>query len=116
MIHIKEGVEFTVIALAGFQILLALKQTSKTLGIDLTITSACEGEHSGPNDPHKLGEAYDVRSHDLVEKQLVLNQILLELNKDQFFGFLETKNTSNEHFHIQRKRGILFTIEDFLNA
>ena len=45
-------------------ILAALKAASKTLNLDLTITSGTDGVHSGPGDVHHRGEAYDVRSHD----------------------------------------------------
>lgn len=116
MIKVKDGVAFTTIAPAGFAILAALKRASVALAVDLTITSACDGEHSGPTDPHKLGEAYDVRSHDLdpALRPQVLDAVMRELGFERFFGFLEAAGTSNEHFHFQRAKSTTFTIEDFL--
>jgi hypothetical protein len=116
MIKVKEGVEFTVIAPAGFLILQALKDASKYLMKDLTITSACDGNHSGPEDPHKKGEAYDVRSNDIEigYKEYVLDVIMRRLDGKAFYGFLESPGTLNEHFHIQRAKGTTFSIEDFL--
>ncbi len=108
---------FTVIAPAGFCVLAAIKGASRALHLDLTITSACDGAHSGPDDPHHKGEAYDVRSQDLPDqatKARVLSCILGQLDPGRFFGFIEAAGTDNEHFHIQRKRGTTYTIEDFL--
>ncbi len=115
MIKVKEGVEFTVIAPAGWMILQALKKASEYLMRDLTITSACDGQHSGPEDPHKQGAAYDVRSNDIEigYKEYVLDVIMRGLDGKQFYGFLESPGTLNEHFHIQRTKGTTFTIEDF---
>jgi hypothetical protein len=117
VIRVKDGVEFTVIAPAGFMILEAIKKASATVGVDLTITSACDGEHSGPLDPHHTGEAYDVRTHDLgpTVKAAVLSAITLELGP-RFYAFLESPETDNEHLHAQRAKGTTYTVEDFLNA
>jgi len=114
MVKIKPGVQFTKISASGYVILEAIKRTSKFLNIDLTITSACEGIHSGLTDPHYLGEAYDVRSKDLDDKQIILDHIMSILDKDRFYSSLESPGTMNEHFHIQRKRNTIFTIEEFL--
>jgi hypothetical protein len=117
-VKIKPGVEFAVVAPGGFLILQSLKAASKTLGIDLTITSGTDGAHSGPTDPHKTGEAYDVRSNDLAHEQKaqVLNAVMGELEMGRFYGFLEGMGTANEHFHFQRSKGTTFSVEDFLNA
>lgn len=115
MIYMKPGVEFTTIAPAGFLILQALKTVSRNLGVNLTITSACDGDHSGPTDPHKSGEAYDVRSHDFgpLFKDHILSEVMTELGKVHFFGFLEAPGEPNEHFHFQRAKGTTFGLEDF---
>jgi hypothetical protein len=104
VVRVKDGVEFTVIAPAGFRILSAIDQAAATLGRDLVITSACDGLHSGPNDPHHLGRAFDIRSHDIENKQETLDAIMKFLGA-KFFGFLESPNTDNEHFHIQIRQG-----------
>lgn len=118
MVKVKDGVAFTVVAPAGVLILVAMRLASTRLGVDLTITSACDGDHSGPTDPHKLGEAYDVRSHDLEPEMRakVVDAVMTELGRDRFFGFLEAPGTSNEHFHFQRRKGTTFSVEDWLVA
>lgn len=103
--------QFTTIAPAGFRILSALEAAAQTIGHDLTITSACDGAHSGPQDPHHLGCAYDVRIHDLPDPQMALEAIMGQLGEptpdsgglvtSQFFGWLESAGTSNEHIHVQ---------------
>ena len=87
-LKVKQGVEFTV-APAGVAILQTLKSVSKILALDLTITSGSDGAHSGPNDPHKRGEAYDIRSHDIPpgDRMRILSMIMSQLGPD-FFGFL----------------------------
>jgi hypothetical protein len=107
VIRVKDGVQFTKIAPGGFRILSTIDICAASLPQDLTITSACDGEHSGPNDPHHRGEAYDVRSHDLAPnmKELVLKTIQNNLGEDHFYAFLEDEGTDNEHFHIQVKKG-----------
>jgi hypothetical protein len=116
MIVVKPGVLFTVIAPAGYLILQALKAATVKLGKDLTITSACDGLHSGPGDPHHTGEAYDVRSHDFPAplRAGVIATIMQPLDPTRFFGYLEVPGTDNEHFHIQRKKDTTFTVADFL--
>ena len=111
VVRVKDGVLFTVIAPAGFRILSAIDETAATLGRDLVITSACDGEHSGLEDPHHTGEAYDIRTHDFPNeqlKQLVLDDIMRCLNEEHFFGFIEAPGTDNEHIHIQRKKDTVY--------
>jgi hypothetical protein len=117
-VKIKPGVEFAIVAPAGFLILEALKAASVGLGQDLTITSGTDGVHSGPADPHHAGEAYDIRSHDFPPPRRagVLATIMLPLDSTRFFGFLEAPGTDNEHFHIQRKKDTTFTVADFLGT
>lgn len=110
-IRVASGVQFAVIAPAGFEILRALAAVSKQQGLDLTITSGTDGAHSGETDPHHLGNAYDVRSHDLINKQDVLTSIMEELGQPssssggyitaKFFGWIENLNQDNEHIHLQ---------------
>lgn len=97
---------FDLIAPGGFRILGALELAARTLETDLFITSGTDGAHSGPTDPHKRGEAYDVRSHNLIPelRARVLAWTNNELG-DGFYGFLEDPGTGNEHFHFQVKKG-----------
>lgn len=128
-VTVKEGVQFTVLAPAGMRLLEAIKETARTLNSHLMITCACD-DHD-PDDPHTTGEAYDLRSHDLQprQKRAVLRELMLQLQHGEldaplavsgglatmsFFAFLEDENTENEHFHVQRRRSTVYTIEDYL--
>src|SRR5258707_3843230 len=77
------------------------------LSHDLTITSACDGEHSGPDDPHHRGEAYDVRTHDLPDKNGALALIQQSLGT-AFYAFLEDPDSENEHIHCQVAKGTVY--------
>lgn len=108
-VYVKMGVLFSVIEPGGFRILSAIDQAAAKLNFDLIITSACDGVHSGPTDPHHRGMAYDVRSHEFTEDQK--NSVLAEILKTlgpAFFGFLESPDTDNEHFHFQVKKGTTY--------
>lgn len=102
----KPGVLFTVISPAGFQIINALTRAAVIINHDLEITSACDGEHSGPDDPHHLGQAYDVRTHDLPDKNLVLATLKSLLDYNKFFVWIEDEGTPNEHIHAQLRHGV----------
>lgn len=110
VVNVKDGVQFSIIAPGGFRILYAIDRAAQYLNLPLVITSGTDGEHSGPNDPHHRGEAYDVRSHEFTpdQKQQVLEEILGYLDLDHFYGFLESPGTANEHFHFQVKKGTTF--------
>src|SRR5579884_2024155 len=100
VIRVKEGVRFDVIAPGGFRLLSAVEITCRKLNLgDFWITSACDGCHSGQNDPHHRGEAYDVRSHtfSVDQKNIILNAVQALLPADQFYCFLESPGTDNEH-------------------
>lgn len=105
----KSTVQFAKIAPGGFRILSAIDQASAKLGLDLVITSGTDGTHSGPNDPHHRGEAYDLRTHNLTpeQKDRVLAEVMGTLGP-AFFGFLESPGTDNEHIHIQVRKGTIY--------
>lgn len=110
VLRVKEGVLFSTIAPAGFRILSAIDQVSQALSVDLVITSGTDGEHSGPNDPHHRGEAYDVRCQGFSAelKDQILAGVMRKLGFDRFYGFLEAAGTTNEHFHFQVKKGTTY--------
>lgn len=112
---IKPGVVF-VAAPGGQRILDALMLVEQHLGLELTVTSGADGEHSGPADPHHRGDAYDVRSHDVPgpQKDQILALAMHALGWDRFFGFLEAAGTPNEHFHFQVKKGTAYSFADYL--
>lgn len=110
VVRVKDGVQFTLIAPGGFRILEAISKVARMVGHDLTITSACDGTHSGPTDPHHRGEAYDIRTHDMDEslKPVVLNALQALLPANQFYVFLEAPGTDNEHIHGQVRKGTTY--------
>jgi len=112
--------DFSTLAPAGIRILAALDNAARVLGIDLTITCACEGHP--PGDPHTTGEAMDVRVRGfstVVTLKLVmflqqvlgpLFTVLLETPKpftDPDLAAIQTVNphASGPHLHLQRKKG-----------
>lgn len=107
-VYAKDGVQFTKIAPAGFRMIAAIWNASQVLGVDLTITSACDGEHSGPDDPHHKGEAYDIRTHGIADRQGLLTHLQAILGQDMFFCWIEAEGQENEHIHIQRKKGTTY--------
>jgi|SRR6267142_4355406 len=107
-VRIKDGVQFTIISPAGMYILAAIVNAAAFISHDLTITSACDGEHSGPDDPHHKGQAYDIRTHDLPDKKLALQGIMNRLGELKFYGFIEDPDTENEHIHVQLRHGIIY--------
>lgn len=109
VLRVTAGVEFTLIAPAGFHILSILDELARDQSRDLILTSACDGAHSGPGDPHHLGEAYDVRSHDFPEeeKPVFLKALTLRLGPG-FYAFLEDPGLANEHFHVQLRHGATY--------
>lgn len=116
MLKAKLGVVW-VYAPGLFRMLEAMKHVSMGLGVDLTVTSAADGQHSGPTDPHYTGNAVDIRTHDLTEaqKQAVLAGLTAELHPD-FTMFLEAPHTPQEHIHLQRSYGTTYTMEKYLVA
>lgn len=117
---IKPGVDFgTVLAPAGARILDRLKWIVSGYPFDVTITSARDGAHSGPDDPHHTGEAFDLRTHDLTDEQKA--QLLRDLKESlyksprRFYAFLEQSGTPNEHIHVQRRRRTTYDVLAYLH-
>lgn len=121
---IKSGVDFQTstpgidrdsLAPAGARILEVLKQIAASSPFDVTITSAADGTHSGPADPHHSGEAFDIRTHGLSPEQIIrlLGDVRIRLGI-RFYAFVEAPNQANEHIHIQRRKGTVYTLLDYL--
>lgn len=114
VVRFKEGVELKG-SPGGVRILAAFDHTAKVIGHDMTITSGADGEHSGPNDPHHRGDAYDGRTHDLPDKQAALKE-LQDFLGPAFYVFIEDPDEvthadpdkSNEHLHAQVKKGTVY--------
>lgn len=107
VLRVKDGVLFQIIAPGGFRILAALDLMARLADEDLTITSATDGEHSGPDDPHHRGEAYDIRTHDLQDKERTLS-VLEGMLGTAFYAFIEDPGTPNEHIHCQVAKGTTY--------
>lgn len=116
-LHVKAGVDFgKALGAGGARILAALKSLVPAYGFDLTITSARDGVHSGPEDPHYAGNALDIRSNDLnpAQKALVLADLQSALYRSprRFYCFLEHPGQPGEHFHCQTRNGTTYSVED----
>lgn len=108
-VTVKPGVSFSIIAPGGFAILGAVQMAAYMSSEPLEITSACDGVHSGPDDPHHRGEADDIRTHNLgADKKNVLDHIMSFLPPDRFYGFIEDEGQENEHIHVQVKKGTTY--------
>jgi hypothetical protein len=115
VLRVKDGVKFEKIAPGGFEILRALTSAASASSYDIFITSGTDGEHSGPNDPHHRGEAYDVRTRGVPDKNILLAMIKSRLLFDQFYCFLEDPDTDNENIHCQVKKGTTYPPVQFAN-
>lgn len=75
---------------------------------ELVITSACDGTHSGPEDPHHKGHALDIRSHSFPssESKAAFVKALQWQLGPSYYVFLESPDQTNEHFHLQLKKGL----------
>lgn len=130
MIPVLHGDEasFSRILPAGFRILAALDNATRLIGADLTITCGTEGH--GPDDPHTLGEGYDVRVRGLTTPTILkLLTFLHQLLPPSYFTvLLETPTAFTDpdlvkvqylnphataaHLHIQKKRGTVYPPTD----
>lgn len=117
---VKEGVDFGANLMpAGARILDVLKRLVQSYSFDVTITSARDGIHSGPDDPHHTGEAFDLRTNTLTDdqKRLLLADLQSTLyvsTPRRFYAFLEDAGGPNEHIHVQRRAGTTYSILDYL--
>jgi hypothetical protein len=115
-VRVKPGVLFTRImpdgeirnlAPGGIALLSAIDLTAKEIEHDLTVTSALDGTHSGPNDPHLRGDALDIRTKDLPNPQHALETL-----KDQlgplFFAWIENADGDNAHIHCQVRKNTVY--------
>ena len=114
------GVDFgATLAPAGARILDVLKRLAPTYQFDITITSARDGNHSGLGDPHHTGEAFDLRTKTLTDSQkaALLTDLRYALYKTprKFWVDLEAPGQPYEHIHVQRRKGVTYTVVDYLN-
>lgn len=105
-VRFKDGVQLKG-SPGGARILAALDWAANRIGHDITVTSGADGEHSGPEDPHHHGDAYDSRTHDLLDKQACLTAIQDFLGP-RFYAFIEDEGAENEHIHTQVAKGTVY--------
>lgn len=123
-VRFKAGVLPIKPAPAGVRILGALDATARRLKIDLTVT--CADKDHPPSDPHTLGCAFDVRTHDFPDelKRTILRELMIELQNDHpmdtpvatgiglstlyFFAQIEKPNEPGEHLHAQLRRFVTY--------
>lgn len=123
---VKEGVEFRVIAKAGFRILRVLDMVAETCDEDLEITSASEDRGRLPTDPHATGEAFDVSVAGVAPEEILRrHQALSNWLGGRFSVLFEVKpgtvvapslshivypsaGATAPHFHLQRKKGTVY--------
>lgn len=108
---------------AGARLLGSIDRVARTWPTDLTITSGSDSHP--PTDPHTLGRAFDLRTHDLADggKRQLLDQILLDLCDGgadyptamplpgiwlamataHWFGQVEEYQQPDEHLHVQSR-------------
>jgi hypothetical protein len=109
-VRAKPGTTFYTIAPGGFALIAAIHHTAQVIGHDLTITSGTDGTHSGPDDPHHTGNAYDVRISDLPDHELAL-KTMQDFLGPLFFVWIEDEGTPNQHIHCQVKKGTIYPPE-----
>lgn len=107
VVRIKDGVQIK-LSPGGVRMLAAFDHAANEITHDLTITSGTDGAHSGPDDPHHRGDAYDVRIHDLPDPQLALKVIQDFLGDVHFFAWIEDAGQDNEHIHAQVRKGTVY--------
>lgn len=109
-VRFKEGVTL-VPSPGGARIIAALWQVAQAMSRDITISSGSDGTHSGPDDPHHHGDAYDIRTHDQPDPQallIALENTLSDTDPGRFYAFLEDPGTENEHIHCQVRKGTVY--------
>jgi len=115
------------LAPAGIRILGALDGIARLINQDIIVTCS-DGDHP-PTDPHSLGEAFDVRTHDLphgITPQTLLREVIERLEDPgeqaaavpgitipnlaihRFYAQIENIGQPNEHLHVQRRNGTVY--------
>lgn len=101
----------------GFAIFSALRLYARATGRDLVITDIDTPGVHVHGSAHYRGEAVDVRSKNMSEdeKKLFIEFLDRVLGSRQFYYALEKKGEVSEHFHIQVRKGVPFTLPDLLD-
>lgn len=103
-----DEVRFDELTEAGLLMLSTLRVLARALPFDtLWLTAAVNGVHSGPDDPHYKGNAFDVRTHlfETRAARFVFCDRLEAALGPQFYAFVEDPDAPNEHIHVQVAKG-----------
>jgi hypothetical protein len=105
MILTKDSVRFRLIRSETLRLMQIADEAYKKHGFQLTITCGTDGHP--PDDPHFNGYAIDMRTHGIPEasKAAILQYMVEEAGPD-YYIFLESPGTDNEHFHGQLRKGL----------
>lgn len=118
MILFKDGVRIKRLTPALMRILTVLFQEDAKpamlgrfarLPDDLVVTAIADGKHL-PTSRHYTDEAIDLRTHNFPSRDArrEFRQYLAAALGDQFTVMFEDAGTSNEHIHIQPKKGTTY--------
>lgn len=109
----------------GLNLLGALRAVAVADTQDVILT--CGSEQHPPLDPHTLGHAFDVRTHNRTpeRRSWLLRAVLVELSEGdgdepaplasvalenlatrRYFGQIEDPDGANAHLHLQRRNGV----------
>ncbi len=126
VVRLKDGVRLDGLRPAGIRILSAVDNCARVLGLDQTVTCGREGH--GPNDPHTLGNALDLRASMFNADQVKKIKAFLEAALGTHFTVLYecpmiplndalkgiayvNPLATGIHFHIQVRKGTVWPPE-----
>ncbi len=121
----KPGARWDTPTSAGTRILGVLDRAASVCRTNLEVASGTDGAHSGPDDPHKRGLAFDVSVANLSTLLIVQLKTYLEQVLGPAFTVLfecptrpvepqltaiawVNPDATGRHFHIQPKKGTLW--------
>ena len=87
------------------QFLQTCAEVAFELGHPITIVHGTDGQHSGFLDPHPFGFAFDVRTHDQINPDLLRTTLLTRLGTD-WSDLIEDAGIPNEHLHAQIRKAL----------
>lgn len=112
MIRVKPGVAFTILRSEMYGLWSAFELLFAQAGLPMRITCGTDG-HTAP-DPHPVGCAYDLDTHNVPgqareltsEEKHHLVDRLREVAGDRYYIFLENEGQEGEHIHWQIRKDL----------
>jgi hypothetical protein len=110
MITCKDSARFSTLRYEMYSQWDKVESIFKRYGYDCIITCGTDGH--GPDDPHPLGFAYDMRSKHIerVETKQVILEDLRRVLGPIYTVILENPGMDNEHFHWQVRKDLWRTM------